>query len=248
MHALATITPLFASPIGGWEIVLMLAVLLVLLGARSFPDLFNGFSRGLREFMKATRDVSDDITSAIHGNLPVHQMPTEDRSKPRDEFILWIAQGFGIGRIPKAPGTFGSIVGLLWFAVLLVPGSLTVFVLGILLSIAASVWFCGEAEKILGQSDPGSVVLDEIIAIPICFLPWLLAEMSQRHAMPPVETFFSGRGLWFSAAAFALFRLFDIWKPWPVRQSQHLPGGWGVTIDDVLAAFYVALCSLVWVR
>ena len=163
---------------------------------------------------------------------------------PSDEFLLWLAQGFDVGRIPWAPGTFGSLVGLLWFAALLVPGSLVIYLIGIALSIALSVIVCTEAERILGKTDPGSVVLDEIIALPICFLPWVIREYLRLGTMPSAEAFFTGRALLGSAGIFVLFRLFDIIKPWPVRQSQRLPAGFGVTIDDCLAAGYVALVSL----
>lgn len=152
--------------------------------------------------------------------------------------ILLLAQGFGVGRVPKAPGTFGTLLGFPWFALLLLPGSLPVYLVGMFLGIGLSVWCCGKAEKILGQSDPGSVVLDEIVAIPVCFLPWLIWEVNRQGVMPPVAHFFTTGNLLPTVVVFALFRLFDIWKPWPVRQSQHLPGGWGVTADDVLAAIY----------
>ena len=171
-----------------------------------------------------------------------------ERATGADEVSLWLAQGFDIGRVPFAPGTFGSLVGVLWFALLLVPGSLWLYVVGMLLGLAASVKYCGEAERILGKSDPGSVVLDEIAAIPICFLPWVVLDLWRVKSMPPVETFFSGHGLWTSISIYLLFRVFDIWKPWPVRQSQNLTGGWGVTADDVLAAIYVAALSLLFVR
>jgi phosphatidylglycerophosphatase A len=155
---------------------------------------------------------------------------------------LWIAQGFGIGRIAVAPGTFGSLLGLGWLAVLLAFRSWTLFFLGAAAGIAASVWLCGEAERILGRKDPGSVVLDEIAAIPLCFTGWLAAAGLRRHSIPGPEYFWAH---WLSSiGVFALFRLFDVAKPWPVRQSQILPGGWGITIDDVLAAGYVNLVVL----
>lgn len=158
--------------------------------------------------------------------------------------ILWIAQGFGVGRIPVAPGTFGSLVGLGWCALLLLPGSLALFFAGTLLGLAASVWLCGSAEEILKQTDPGSVVWDEIAAIPVCFVSWVLLRQSQTGEMAGVNYFFSGNQLWLALGLFGAFRLFDVWKPWPVRQSQRLPGGWGVTVDDFLAAVYVNGC--VW--
>src|SRR5664280_1187244 len=83
---------------------------------------------------------------------------------------LWIAQGFGIGRIPVASGTFGSVAGVLWFTLLLLTGNLWLFAAGTIAAIALSVWLCGAAEKTLGQTDPGSVVLDEIAAMPVCYL------------------------------------------------------------------------------
>lgn len=160
-------------------------------------------------------------------------------------FILWLAQGFGVGRIPFAPGTFGSLVGLMWFWILLLPKSPLVFGVGILASIFISVWLCGAGEKILKQSDPGSIVMDEIIAIPICFGSWLAFLFFQKGFWPTPEHFFTGNNLWITVGIFLLFRLFDVAKPWPVKQSQSLPGGWGVTVDDVLAAIYVNIVALI---
>ncbi len=162
--------------------------------------------------------------------------------------ILFIAQGFGVGRIPVAPGTFGSLVGLVWVAVLLATGRYELYLLGSLCGVGVSVWLCGAAEKILKEKDPPSVVLDEIIALPFCFLPWVTQAWLAQHKMPGLAIFVSGRALLMTAGIYALFRVFDILKPWPIRQSQGLAGGWGVTVDDLLAAVYVALISLVFVR
>jgi len=159
-------------------------------------------------------------------------------------FVVWIAQGFGLGRIPVAPGTFGSLLGVLWFAALIAPGSLWFYILGVALGFGLSVWLCGAAERIVGRDDPPSVVLDEITAMPVCFLPWLIHYLHQHQAMPSLSEFFSGRTWYFTAAVFVLFRAFDIVKPWPVRQSQKLPRGWGVTVDDFLAAAYVAAITI----
>jgi phosphatidylglycerophosphatase A len=163
---------------------------------------------------------------------------------------LWIAQGFGIGRIPVAPGTFGSLVGILWFGLLLVPANLWLFIAGTVVGFALSVWLCGEGEKILKQKDPGSVVLDEITAIPLCFVGLIGTRLFTTGSMPPLDDFF-GRRTWpIALAVFVAFRFFDVVKPWPVRQSQSLPGGWGVTVDDYLAAIYVnvvvLLCYFGW--
>lgn len=161
----------------------------------------------------------------------------------KDRFVLWIAQGFGVGRIPFAPGTFGSLVGLLWFTALLLPGNRWIALVGMSAAIALSIWFCGVAEKVLRRTDPGSVVLDEIVAVPLCFAVWV-GEFLWRYGVLPEPGFFFSRDTWpLTAAVFAAFRFFDVLKPWPVRQSQKLPGGWGVTLDDLLAAVYVNLLA-----
>ena len=152
---------------------------------------------------------------------------------------LWIAQGFGVGRIPVAPGTFGSVAGVLWFGLLLGTANLWLFTAGTIAAIALSVWLCGAAEKTLAQEDPGSVVLDEIAAMPVCFSGWVAILVCKTGAMPGFADFFTARTWPLTLGVFAAFRFFDVAKPWPVYQSQSLPGGWGVTIDDVLAAVYV---------
>lgn len=162
----------------------------------------------------------------------------------KDKLIVFVAQGFGVGRIPWAPGTFGSVVGLGWFALMLATGDIWLFALGTILGLAASVWFCGKAEKILGQTDPGSVVLDEIAAMPVCFISWVLFFHHSR-LVSPAE--FILQDLMMTAVIFVLFRFFDVVKPWPIRQSQKLVGGWGITVDDLLAAVYVNLCCFVLV-
>ena len=160
---------------------------------------------------------------------------------------LWLAQGLGVGRIPVAPGTFGALVGLLWFALLLAPGRIWSFACGIFVSIAISVWLCDAGEKILGQKDPGSVVLDEIVAMPVCFVGWVAILFFRSGALPGSEMFFSARNWPMAFGVFLAFRFFDVAKPWPVHQSQSLPGGWGITVDDLLAAVYVnALVLLVY--
>lgn len=162
---------------------------------------------------------------------------------------VWIAQGLGVGWAPFAPGTFGAALGVGWFLLLLVPGSLPVFLAGAAATVAASVWLCGVAETALGKSDPGSVVLDEICAMPLCYSSWVFL-LWHRHGALPAPAYLFQEGRWIIIVAiYAAFRLFDIAKPWPVYQSQSLPGGWGITVDDVLAAVQVNLVFLVaaWV-
>jgi phosphatidylglycerophosphatase A len=159
-------------------------------------------------------------------------------------FTLWLAQGFGIGRIALAPGTFGSLVGMLWFFALLATRSFSLYLLYTIVGIGFSIWVCGAAEKILKQTDPSSIVLDEIVALPVCFAGWVAILFLQNDRMPAPEFFVSPPVLPLTLSVFAAFRFFDILKPWPVRQSQRLRGGWGVTFDDILAAVYVNLVFL----
>lgn len=159
--------------------------------------------------------------------------------------LLWIAQGFGVGHLKPAPGTWGSLLGLAWFVVLMWPGSIWIYCLGLVGSAALCVWLCDLAEQSLGVKDPQSVVLDEIVAMPLCFLGPVAFERLFSGNMPALSSLFDTRNLLLALVLFVGFRVFDVWKPWPARQSQRLPGGWGVTVDDLIAAGYVNLAWLI---
>lgn len=163
-----------------------------------------------------------------------------------NRLIVWLAEGFGSGRLPRGPGTWGSLVGLGWFAVLLSAGSAWVAAVGAVAGVGVAVWVCGRAETILGRHDPGSIVLDEIVAVPLCFIAVTVGPAMAGGILGPVA-WVSAQPWWVVPAGFAAFRCFDIWKPWPVRQIQSLPGGWGVVADDVAAAAWVNLVSLPFV-
>jgi len=209
------------APLNGWEVLMILAVTLVLFCSRKLPDLTRAIASGS----------SDEIAAAVLALL--------------NEFPVWLAQGFGLGLVPVGPGTFGCLIGVAWFLVLVSSGSLWVYAGGIVAGMALSVWACGEAEKTLKQTDPGSIVLDEIVAVPLCFAYWV-GSFYFHHAAMPTPDHFLGPDTWLvTLGVFAAFRLFDVAKPWPVRQSQGLSGGWGVTMDDLLAAVYVNAATLV---
>lgn len=141
----------------------------------------------------------------------------------------FLALGFGAGLAPKAPGTFGTLVGLpLFAALMLLPEASHLVVIALL--FLAGIPICQKAGDALGVADHGSIVWDEIVAM------LLVLEFTPR-TWP-----------WW-AAVFVLFRLFDIWKPFPIRQCDaRLKGGFGVMFDDLMAAFYaiVALRVLLW--
>jgi phosphatidylglycerophosphatase A len=222
--------------IGGWEVILIVVIIIILLGAKHLPPMAKGLGKGMDEFRKATDDVTRELRD-LRGRRRHLEEPTDRSFSIR----VFVARGLGVGLIPFAPGTFGSLLGLLWFAMLIATGSFWAYLAGAIEGIAFSIWLCDDAEKILDEKDPSSVVLDEIIAIPFCFLPWVMSEWLRRGALPPVSFFFTGQALLMTLSIIILFRVFDIWKPWPIRQIQRLPGGWGITADDLLAAGYVML-------
>jgi phosphatidylglycerophosphatase A len=130
---------------------------------------------------------------------------------------LALATVFGLGYAPVAPGTFGSAAGLLLWAVL--PASPVVMGAVIAIIFAIGVWSGGVAERHLASTDPGPVVIDEVMGMLITLY------------MTPVG--------WLGAlAGFFLFRGFDILKPYPADRFERLPGGFGVMADDGMAAIY----------
>ena len=153
--------------------------------------------------------------------------------------VLWVAQGFGVGRIPFAPGTWGALQGLPWTWIVLSSGGLGYSWILTLAGVLAAVPFCAAGEKILGQRDPGSVVLDEIVVLPLVWLPALSLSWMHGAGISALITHPVSWSSW--GGGFIAFRVFDIWKPGPIRRIQELPGGWGVVADDVLAALAAGL-------
>ncbi len=143
-------------------------------------------------------------------------------------FVVNCATLGPLGRHLPAPGTWGSAAGVLYFAVFFyrhdVVGLLVASALGAYLAVA----FCGEAEIRLRAKDPGKIVLDEFIAMPLCYIGW----WTVARIWPPWVVLLAG---------FALFRLYDILKPFGIARLQVLPGGWGVVADDLAAA--LAACA-----
>lgn len=136
----------------------------------------------------------------------------------------WIALGFGSGLSPVAPGTVGSAVAaLIWLHLREVDP-----VLIVVLIVAASglgVWASNVAIARIGVDDPGSIVWDEFVGQWIALLPLLVWPL----------------GDWWIVIGFGLFRLFDIWKPGPIRWADnHIKGGLGVMVDDIVAGVFAA--------
>ncbi|MEQ8764723.1 MAG: phosphatidylglycerophosphatase A [Planctomycetota bacterium] len=151
------------------------------------------------------------------------------RIRPKmNDWRLWVLTAGGFGLAPIAPGTVGTLAGVLLAALL--PAT-TIGVLFGLTMIVVSAYFCvvlgNWAEANWGRKDPPSFVLDEVLGYLICVIPFLDAG-------------------WLGLlAAFLAFRFFDILKPPPVKRFEKLRGGWGVLADDAMAGLYGALAMAV---
>jgi phosphatidylglycerophosphatase A len=178
-------------------------------------------------------------------------MKTEiERRKPEGllDYVSLAVTTFGVGYLPLMPGTYGSAVGVLIYLGAarfvdylhlfptryesstddLVAWFHAFFAIFFLLFCLLGVWASGRATELLGNSDPSEAVVDEVIGqlIVFLFVPF-------------------GIGWPFILAGFLLFRLFDIWKPYPIDSLQVLPGGIGVCADDILAGVYAGVCLAV---
>lgn len=192
-----------------------------------------------------------------------------------------IATALGVGYIPKAPGTFGSLVGIV-VAILTHPVSLlaiagTVFFSGgigidvpminghaapwlmlvpplvaFLIVGGLGVWSGSRASEFSGVKDPQFVVIDEVsgmhLTLVLGILPFWLpthfpaaGETSEFASMFALYSAFSLLNWKYLGLGFLLFRLFDIWKPYPIRRLEKLPGGWGIMADDWMAGIYAAI-------
>jgi phosphatidylglycerophosphatase A len=164
----------------------------------------------------------------VLGSLEKERISPKPKSSSRGVLVQLLATGFGVGYLPWAPGTWGSLFAvLILLGIYQFAGGLS-FVLHFLLTILLFPLACVTAGRLARQTsrhDPTFIVIDEIFGQFLTLL-WL----------PPTIV---GWGL-----AFALFRFFDIVKPFPARRSERLPGGLGIVADDLLAGLYAGL--LVW--
>jgi phosphatidylglycerophosphatase A len=141
-------------------------------------------------------------------------------------FATW----FGAGLLKPAPGTWGSLAALPFAFLLLHYGGWPVLLLAAIAVFAIGVHYSRQYADEIGQTDPGSIVIDEVAGQWLALLPAALTPLS-------------------FLAGFALFRLFDIWKPWPIRRVERtLKGGLGIMADDVLAGLFAAIVLLLLQR
>ena len=137
----------------------------------------------------------------------------------KNKLANWFSTIFKIGHLPIAPGTWGSLAALLvWYVIIGYISSITLIVL-IVIIFGFGVYTSSIIEMQLTKKDPSVIVIDEWVGqwIALLFIPQSL--------------------LW-GLVAFLLFRLFDIWKPYPIKNLDKMSGGWGIMLDDVLAGIY----------
>ena len=196
-------------------------------------------------------------------------------NKPR--FAFTFATALGVGYIPKAPGTFGALVGALIPAVAAyfwllslgrfsgraiysavaaasevtgsTPSSLfpVLSFLGFFLISSVGVWSAGRVAAYAGVEDPQYVVIDEVsgqqLALVLPLIPVAIPHFAARPDLSIYGLFyaFSLVNWKYLLLGFILFRVFDIWKPFPIRRLEKLPGGWGIMADDWMAGVYAAI-------
>jgi phosphatidylglycerophosphatase A len=190
------------------------------------------------------KESSDELNPTVVASAPILQVPQVPRS-PKDYLALTIAT-CGVGYLPLAPGTWGSLVGIGLYLLLqsslirliqLLPADsflrfLPIFIAANLVLITLitliGIWAASRTEKLSGRKDPGKVVVDEVAGQFIALLP-LVPKLDPG---------------WISIiTAFLLFRLFDIVKPYPARRLEGLESGLGIMADDIVAGAYAAVAT-----
>jgi phosphatidylglycerophosphatase A len=212
--------------------------------------------------------------------------PTRESAGRKPRFALAIATVLGVGYIPKAPGTFGSLAGILIAFLSAVfflhPSSLSdvfsmhpltdtmlrenlfgprgpnihnvmlafpLFIAGAMLLLFSTlgVWSASRAAAHTGIRDPQSVVIDEVagqhLTLLLPLIPIALPHLGAHLDFSEYTIYFAlSFANWkYLLTGLILFRVFDIWKPWPARRLENLPGGWGIMADDWMAGIYAAI-------
>ncbi|MEP6743584.1 MAG: phosphatidylglycerophosphatase A [bacterium] len=195
----------------------------------------------------AIKESSDELNPPEVADEAVLAAPRAARSL-KDYIALAIAT-CGVGYLPLAPGTWGSLVGIGLFVLLRdfliwliaqyerskqwnllqqAAGIVTLEISAIVCLALIGIWAGSRTEKLSGKKDPGKIVIDEVAG--------------QMIALVPVSVAVAYGGMWWpTILAFLLFRFFDIVKPYPARKFESLKGGWGIMADDLVAGIYAAV-------
>lgn len=194
----------------------------------------------------AIKESSDELGSTVVAPAPIVTRSGSSRTA-RDYFALAVST-CGVGYLPLAPGTWGSLLGavfylLLWslsqrvlfanaamrrFSLVEVDIPQLAFMLIVIFLVSmAGIWAASQAERLSQRKDPGIVVIDEVAGQMIALLPGPFY----------VHTW------WSIISAFVLFRAFDIWKPYPIRRLEKLESGLGIMADDIVAGIYAVIVN-----
>ena len=153
--------------------------------------------------------------------------------------IDWIiATWFGSGLLPIAPGTWGSLAAIPFAYLIFVYSGPYVLIFGTVALFSIGTWASNKVEKSAQKKDPGFIVVDEVVGQWIALLP---LPFIYNLVNPDIFYFFF---IPITAVAFVAFRIFDIWKPWPVKNvDENVPGGLGIMLDDVIAGIYALVIT-----
>jgi len=188
---------------------------------------------------------------------------SQSASPRKPWFALFIATAGGLGYIPFAPGTFGSLAGLIvttlpsWALFRLAMDGVEIHIRGldpillaqIVLAVAVAligVWAATRAAEFWQQKDPQRVVIDEVSGQHLtlllgCSIPVASRADVWNSSSLGLMTLHTALSWKYLLLGLILFRVFDIWKPFPARQAESLPGGWGIMADDWIAGIYAGI-------
>ncbi len=176
------------------------------------------------------KESSDELNPTV--SVPGDAIPAPNVRHSGLDYLALALSTWGVGFLPLMPGTFGSLAGI---GVFLLLGSFWLQLVAIILITWSGIWAASRTERILRLKDPGKVVVDEVAGQMIALLPLSLIASPGRTGI---------------ILSFILFRLFDIFKPYPARRFERLPSGVGIMADDLVAGFYgavgTALVMLIW--
>jgi phosphatidylglycerophosphatase A len=176
------------------------------------------------------KESSDELNPAVV--VPQSAVATTKTPWRASDYLALAIATFGVGYLPLIPGTFGSLVGVGLFLLLFTAtnASFAVILIVILVITLAGIWAAFRTEELEGKKDPGKVVVDEVAGQMIALLPALFTLQPLTRVV---------------IVSFILFRLFDIFKPYPAGRFERLKGGFGIMCDDLMAGAYAAV--LTWI-
>ena len=179
----------------------------------------------------AVKESSDELNPSVV--VPQRTVPTTTAPWSASDYLALSIATFGVGYLPLIPGTFGSLVSVgifLGFSQLLTGTTLFTVVLLFILAVTFSgIWAASRTEELSGRKDPGKVVVDEVAGQMLALLPLTVFTLQPLTRAVIVS--------------FILFRLFDIFKPYPAGRFERLKGGYGIMCDDLVAGGYAAVIT-----